>query len=51
MQVEERLRAEIVEVGRRVYDRGFVASNDGNISVRLEDDRLLMTPTGVSKDS
>ena len=49
MQVEERLRAEVVEVGRRVYDRGFVASNDGNISVRLDDDRLLMTPTGVSK--
>ena len=49
MQVEERLRAEIVEIGRRVYDRGFVASNDGNISVRLDDDRLLMTPTGVSK--
>ncbi|MDA1094555.1 MAG: class II aldolase/adducin family protein [Acidobacteria bacterium] len=49
MRVEERLRADIVEIGRRVYDRGFVASNDGNISVRLDDDRLLMTPTGVSK--
>ena len=49
MQIEERLRADIVEVGRRVYERGFVASNDGNISVRLDDDRLLMTPTGVSK--
>lgn len=49
MRDEERLRADIVEIGRRVYDRGFVASNDGNISVRLDDDRLLMTPTGVSK--
>ena len=49
MQVEERLRADIVEIGRRVYDRGFVASNDGNISVRLDENRLLMTPTGVSK--
>ncbi len=49
MQLEERLRADIVEIGRRVYERGFVASNDGNISVRLDDDRLLMTPTGVSK--
>lgn len=49
MQVEESLRADIVEVGRRIYARGFVASNDGNISVRLDDDRLLMTPTGVSK--
>ena len=47
--VEERARAEIVEVGRRLHDRGYVASNDGNISVRLDGDRLLATPTGVSK--
>ena len=49
MQFEERLRADIVEIGRRLHDRGFVASNDGNISVRLDGDRLLTTPTGVSK--
>ena len=49
MQIEERLRADIVEIGRRLHDRGFVASNDGNISVRLDAERLLMTPTGVSK--
>ena len=49
MQLEERLRSDIVEVGRRLHDRGFVASNDGNISVRLDGDRLLTTPTGVSK--
>ena len=49
MQVEERLRADIVEIGRRLHARGFVAANDGNISVRLDDDRLLTTPTGVSK--
>ena len=49
MQVEERIRADIVEVGRRLHERGFVASNDGNISVRLDNDRLLTTPTGVSK--
>jgi L-fuculose-phosphate aldolase len=49
MQAEERLRADLVEVGRRIYERGFVASNDGNMSVRLEGDRLLTTPTGVSK--
>ena len=49
MQVEERIRAEIVEVGRRLHERGYVASNDGNISVRLDDTRLLTTPTGVSK--
>jgi L-fuculose-phosphate aldolase len=49
MQIEERLRADIVEIGRRLHDRGFVASNDGNISVRLDGERLLTTPTGVSK--
>jgi len=46
---ESQLRHDIVEVGRRLWTRGFVASNDGNISVRLPGDRLLMTPTGVSK--
>jgi len=49
MQTEERLRADIVEIGRRLHDRAFVASNDGNISVRLDAERLLTTPTGVSK--
>ncbi len=43
------LRRDIVEVGRRIYDKGFVASNDGNISARLDDDRVMITPTGVSK--
>jgi L-fuculose-phosphate aldolase len=43
------LRADIVEVGRRLWQRGFVASNDGNISVRVGPDRLLMTPASVSK--
>ena len=46
---DERLRADIVEVGRRLHDRGFVASNDGNVSVRIGEDRLVTTPTGVSK--
>ena len=43
------LRHEIVEIGRRLWTRGFVASNDGNISVRIGPDRLLMTPASVSK--
>jgi L-fuculose-phosphate aldolase len=45
----ESLRADIVEVGRRMYARGYTASNDGNISVRVGDDRLLMTPKSVCK--
>jgi len=47
--VSAELRADIVEVGRRLYARGYTASNDGNISVRLGSDRLLMTPTSVCK--
>jgi L-fuculose-phosphate aldolase len=49
MTVESQLRADIVEVGRRMYARGYTASNDGNISVRLGSDRLLMTPKSVCK--
>lgn len=45
----DQLRQDIVEIGRRLWTRGFVASNDGNISVRIGDDRLLMTPASVSK--
>src|SRR6187397_2238696 len=48
-RVEEQIRAEIVEAGRRMYSRGYVASNDGNISARLDDSRLITTPKSVSK--
>ena len=46
---ETQLREAIVEVGRRLYARGYTASNDGNISTRLDDRRLLMTPKSVCK--
>jgi L-fuculose-phosphate aldolase len=46
---ETQLREDIVELGRRLWARGFVASNDGNISVRLDGERVLTTPTSVSK--
>src|SRR3954464_15975924 len=49
MSSETQLRADIVEVGRRLYARGYTASDDGNISVRLDSARLLMTPTSVCK--
>lgn len=49
MSTEASLRADIVEVGRRMYARGYTASNDGNISTRLGPDRLLMTPKNVCK--
>ena len=46
---ETHLRETIVEVGRRLYARGYTASNDGNISVRLDEARLITTPKNVSK--
>lgn len=49
MSLESALRADIVEVGRRMYARGYTASNDGNISVRLGPGQLLMTPKSVCK--
>jgi L-fuculose-phosphate aldolase len=42
-------RRQIVEAGRRLRDRFFVASNDGNLSARLSEDRILVTPTSVNK--
>jgi L-fuculose-phosphate aldolase len=43
------LKNDIIAVGKRVYDRGYVASNDGNISARIDNNKVLITPTGVSK--
>ncbi len=42
-------RKTLVEIGRRLWLKGYVAANDGNLSVRLGDDNILVTPTGVSK--
>lgn len=46
---ESKARALLCELGRRMWQRGWVASNDGNLSVRLENGTILTTPTGVSK--
>ena len=48
-RLEEQLRADIVEAGRRMDARGYVASNDGNISTRIDKSRLLTTPKSVPK--
>jgi L-fuculose-phosphate aldolase len=48
-RIEEQIRADIVEAGRRLYARSYIASNDGNISARLDDRRLITTPKSVSK--
>ena len=49
LTIESSLRADIVEVGRRMYAREYTDANAGNISVRLGADRLLMTPKNVCK--
>ena len=49
VRTEEQVRADIVEIGRRLWERGYVASNDGNISVRIDDTRIITTPKSVSK--
>ncbi len=46
---EHELREEMVRVGRLMWERGYVASTDGNLSARLGADRLLTTPSGLSK--
>ena len=46
---EWKAREEICEIGRRLYLKGFAAANDGNISIRIGENRFLCTPTGVSK--
>jgi len=43
------VRRDIAEVCRRVYYKGWVAANDGNVSVRVDENRVVVTPTGVSK--
>lgn len=40
---------EIVRVCRRLYERGLIAGPDGNVSARLSDGSILVTPSGVSK--
>src|SRR5262245_52873110 len=46
---EDQLRDDMCEIGRRLYARGYVAANEGNLSVRLADDTVLCTPTLISK--
>src|SRR5277367_3584215 len=50
MEISERqYREDIIRVCRLVYEKGWVAMNDGNISIRLDERRILCTPTAISK--
>ena len=48
MSEEARLREDICVMAKSLYDRGLTAGSSGNISARLSDGRLLVTPTGSS---
>lgn len=48
-KTERELRQDIVDIGRFVWQKGWIAANDGNISVRMDAERFLCTPTGVCK--
>ncbi|MGA7448506.1 MAG: class II aldolase/adducin family protein [Terriglobales bacterium] len=49
MPSDRKNRLEIVQYGRMLHENGFVAATDGNLSVRLDDLHLLVTPTCLSK--
>jgi L-fuculose-phosphate aldolase len=46
---EDKIREQICDIGRRVWQRGYVAANDGNFSVRVAENRFIATPTMLSK--
>jgi L-fuculose-phosphate aldolase len=48
-QRQKALRQEMCRIGRLIYERGFIAATDGNLSVRLDGERVLCTPAGACK--
>ncbi|WP_019911723.1 class II aldolase/adducin family protein [Paenibacillus sp. HW567] len=48
-ELEKKLRLQICDIGRNLFNKDYIAANDGNISARLSANEVLATPTGVSK--
>ena len=46
---DRQLKEQICEIGRRVYNRGFAAANDGNLSIRVGENEVLCSPTMICK--
>ena len=44
-----KIKQDICEIGRRLYNKGFAAANDGNITYRISENEVLCTPTMVTK--
>jgi L-fuculose-phosphate aldolase len=49
MPTDHKFRREIVRLGAMLHHCGFIAATDGNLSIRLDEKRVLVTPTGMSK--
>src|SRR5438309_3832211 len=49
MPTDYQYRRDIVRFGEMLHSLGFIAATDGNLSVRLDENRILVTPTGMSK--
>ena len=50
MDAHSRATAALIAAGRRLGARGLISAGEGNLSVRLDEDRVLVTPTGRRKD-
>ena len=46
---EQEIREQICDVCHKMWQQGWVAANDGNVSVKIGEDLYLATPTGISK--
>ncbi|MBI5177775.1 MAG: class II aldolase/adducin family protein [Nitrospinae bacterium] len=49
MKTEYQHRRDLIEIGKRIHQHGWISATDGNFSVKLGDGRILTTPTGVHK--
>src|SRR3954465_9423710 len=48
---EFKLKEQMCDIGRRIWLKGFCAGNEGNHSYRMSENRILCTPTGISKSA
>lgn len=48
-QFEQQIKEQMCDVCHKMWQLGWVAANDGNVTVKLDDDTFLATPTGISK--
>ena len=46
---ETELRREVLRIGSLLHEKNFVAATNGNISARMDNNSILVTPTGMSK--